>query len=173
VRRGLVALIIAVVAAAACVGLVSALAARDSGGVSSAPSGPGVLEPDRGGRRLGADAPQHPASPPNRPPTSGPYRPATIARDQTPLSDDQILTALAAGNVVIAYDRTPPLGVQREVSGPFDPSLAAAGQAVILDHRPGVGGVQALAWRRRLVASGVSDPRLREFAEAWLGQGLG
>ena len=171
-RRGLVALVIAVVAAAACVGLISALAARDSSNVASGvASGPGALEPDRGARRLGEGAPQNPASPPDRPPTSGPYRPTTIARDRTSLSDDQILTALAAGNVVIAYDKTPPVSVQDDVSGAFDPSLAAAGQAVILDHRPGVGSVQALAWRRRLVASGPDDPLLREFAESWLGHG--
>ena len=61
--------------------------------------------------------------------------------------------------------------MQEEVSGPFDPELAAAGQAVILAERPGLEGVQALAWRRRLVASGPDDPKLQEFAEAWLGQG--
>ena len=62
--------------------------------------------------------------------------------------------------------------LQEEVAGRrFDPALAAAGQAVILAQRPGVGGVQALAWRRRLAASGPDDPKLREFAEAWLGQG--
>jgi hypothetical protein len=171
VRRGLIALLIAVVAAAACVGLISVLAARDSGGVSAGPSGPGVLEPDRGARQLGASGPETPVSPPNRPPTSGPHHPASVARDQVSLSDDQILTALAAGNVVIAYEGKPPLAVQREVSGAFDPSLAEAGQAVILDLRPGVGNLQALAWRRRLVASGPSDPSLRDFAEAWLGRG--
>ena len=61
--------------------------------------------------------------------------------------------------------------MQEEVSGPFDPELAAAGQAVILAKRPGLEGVQALAWRRRLIANGPDDPKLQEFAEAWLGQG--
>ena len=41
---------------------------------------------------------------------------------------------------------------------------------MILARRPGA-GVQALAWRRRLVASGPDDPKLRDFADAWLGQG--
>ena len=170
-KRALIAVAIVIVAGAACIGLISVLTARDSSDVSSGPSGPGVVEPDRGAKRLGASSPDTPASPPALPPTSGPYHAATIARDQTALSDDQILTALALGNVVLAYDKTPPTAVQNDVSGAFDPSLAAAGQAVILDHRPGVGGVQALAWRRRLKASGPDDPALREFAEAWLGHG--
>ncbi len=57
------------------------------------------------------------------------------------------------------------------MSGPFDPGLAAAGQAVILARRPGVPGVVALAWRRKLEASGPDDPQLHEFAEAYLGPG--
>jgi hypothetical protein len=163
-------------AAAACVGLISVLAARDSSQVGGS-SGPGTLEPDRGAKRLGADAPQTPASAPGDPPTSGPHRAEPIARDATELSDDQLLEALQLGNVVFAYggERPPDalVSVQREVSGGFDPSLAAAGQAVILARRPGVSGVVALAWRRKLAAPDASDPQLREFAEAWLGQGPG
>ena len=57
--------------------------------------------------------------------------------------------------------------LQRDVSaGRSTPALAEAGQAVILARRPGVRGVQALAWRRKLDASGPDDPQLREFAEA-------
>jgi hypothetical protein len=63
--------------------------------------------------------------------------------------------------------------LQEDVSGPFDAELAAAGQMVVLTRWPGADGVQALAWRRRLVASGPADPQLRAFAEAWLGQGRG
>ncbi len=88
-----------------------------------------------------------------------------------------MLEALHLGNVVIFYDGDAPgdalEAVQRDVAGEFDPELAAAGQAVILAPRPGIGAVTALAWRHRLVASGEDDPRLREFAEAWLGQGPG
>ncbi|HET6550502.1 MAG TPA: DUF3105 domain-containing protein [Solirubrobacter sp.] len=167
-RRGLLALAIAGLAAAACVALIAILTSRDKGSVAGA-EGPGVLEPDRGARHL-SSGPQTPASPPGRPPTSGPHRAVPVTRDRTELSDDELLEALHLGNVVLAYDGRAPVAVQREVSGPFDPALAAAGQAVILDHRPGVGGVVALAWRRRLVADGPDDPRLREFAEAWLGQ---
>ncbi|MBE2315138.1 DUF3105 domain-containing protein [Solirubrobacter sp. CPCC 204708] len=166
--KALYALAIAGLASGLCLLLIVVLAGRDSSQVESgAAAGPGVLEPDRGsGRTAGAGA-----SPADRPPTSGPHRAEPVQADRTVLSDDQILEALALGNVVIAYEGEAPAAVQEEVSGPFDPELAAAGQAVILARRPGVGPPQALAWRRRLVASGPEDPRLREFAEAWLGQG--
>jgi hypothetical protein len=176
VRRALIALAVVVVAGAACVALISLLASVDSSQVGGA-EGPGSLEPDRGSRRLGADAPPTPASAPDRPPTSGPHRDQAVLRDRAELSDDELLTVLQLGNVVIAYeDEKAPdalVALQREVSDAFDPELAAAGQAVILARRPGVGGVMALAWRRRLAASGADDPKLREFAEAWLGQGPG
>ena len=77
--------------------------------------------------------------------------------------------------MVILYD-APDAGsvleaVQRDVAGPFDAELAAAGKAVILARRAGADQATALAWRRVLRSA---DPGgLREFAEAWLGQGLG
>jgi hypothetical protein len=79
--------------------------------------------------------------------------------------------------VIVTYEgaKPPPalVTMARDVmGGKFDPFLAGAGQAVILMQRPGA-GTQALAWRRRLVASGPDDPRLRDFADAWLGQGPG
>jgi hypothetical protein len=107
---------------------------------------------------------------------SGEHRAEPVTRDETELSDDQILEALQLGNVILTYPdaRAPDalVAVQRDVAGPFDSSLAKAGQAVILARRPGA-GIQGLAWRRRLVASRASDPQLRAFAEAWLGQGPG
>ena len=173
-KRVLIVLAVVGVAAAGCIALITVLVAQDSSEVDSS-SGPGVLEPDRGARRLGDDAPPTPVSPPADPPTSGPHRPEPVTRDATELSEDQLLEALALGNVVIAYDTDDPpaelLALQRDVSGPFDPGLAAAGQAVILARRPGVPGVVALAWRRKLEASGPDDPQLHEFAEAYLGQG--
>jgi len=172
VRRGLLALAIAGLAATACAVLITILASRDSSQVRNT-DGLGTLEPDRGARHIGTDAPPTPASPPNRPPTSGNHRPEPIERDQTELPDDQLLEALHLGNVVIAYEGEAPQAVQEEVSGPFEPQLAAAGQAVILARRPGIGPVTALAWRRRLAAGSASDPRLREFAEEFLGQGPG
>ena len=175
-KRALIAVGAVIVAAAACVALISLLASRDSSQVGGT-AGPGVLEPDRGSRRLGADAPQTPASPPNQPPTSGPHRDVEVTRDGAELSDDELLSVLQLGNVVILYDseKAPEelVKVQSDVSGAFDPEVAAAGQSVILARRPGIDGLTALAWRRRLNASGPDDPKLHEFAEAWLGQGPG
>jgi hypothetical protein len=173
VRRVLIGLAVVIVAAAGCVALISVLASRDSGEVDKT-SGPGTLEPDRGS---GQNGPATPASPPDRPPTSGRHREEHVLKDQTELTDDQILDALQSGNVIITYEeRKPPaalLALQRDVQGgPFDAFLSGAGQAVILARRPGA-GTQALAWRRRLVASGPDDPKLRDFADAWLGQGPG
>jgi hypothetical protein len=167
-KQAVYALAISGLAAAACLVLITILANRDSSGVTKA-GGPGTLEPDRGSAHV--DGPRTPASPPDDPPTSGPHRPEPVTRDQVPLSDDQLLEALHLGNVVFAYDGSPAAlkKIQDEVSDGFDPELAAAGQAVILDRRPGVKGVIALAWRRELRSS---DPaQLREFADAWLGQG--
>ena len=167
-KQAVYALAIAGMAAGACLVLITILANRDSSGVTKA-SGPGVLQPDRGSAHV--DGPRTPASPPDEPPTSGPHRPEPVTRDQVPLSDDQLLEALHLGNVVFAYDGSAAAlkKIQDEVSGPFDPELAAAGQAVILDRRPGVKGTIALAWRRELRSD---DPaQLREFADAWLGQG--
>jgi hypothetical protein len=166
------ALAIAGLAATACAVLISILAARDDSQVSGA-EGPGVAEPDRGARHLGPNDP--PTAEAERPPTSGPHRPEPVASQS--LSEDQLLEALHLGNVVLLYGGDAPgdalLAIQREVAGDFDPELAAAGQAVILARRPGTEGVTALAWGRRLQASDETDPQLREFAEAWLGQGPG
>lgn len=173
-KRVLVVAGIVVVALAACVGLITVLASRDSSQVSET-SGPGTLEPDRGSGLLSDGAPDTPASPPADPPTSGRHKDAPVREADAALSDDQLLTALQQGNVVFAYggDKAPAelVKLQKEVAGAFDPELAAAGQAIVLDRRPGVDGVVALAWRRKLATAGADDPRLREFAEAWLGQG--
>jgi len=133
---------------------------RDDAGLATAPAGPGELQPEDGGEW----------------PTSGEHERELVTRDRRRLTDDQILTALEAGNVVILYDAPDPganlLRVQEEVAGPFDAELAAAGQAVILARRDGAGPATALAWRRVLQAPDSSDPELREFAEAWLGRAL-
>jgi hypothetical protein len=174
VKRLLLLVAVVLLAVAAFVGLISLLASRDSSQLGGS-SGPGVLEPDRGAERLGADAPATPASPPADPPTSGPHRAEAVTRENVELSDDQLLEALQLGNVVIAYDADDPppalVSLQDDTAGPFDPELAAAGQAVILAPRPGVGGVVALAWRRKLEAAAPDDPKLHDFVEAYLGQG--
>ena len=173
-RRILIVVAAVVVAAAGCVALIAVLTSQDSSQVNEI-SGPGTLEPDRGsGLQSG---PVTPASPADRPPTSGRHRRADVTEDQTELSDDQILEALQLGDVIITYEGAKPpaalVALQRDIQGSgFDPFLAGAGQAVILARRPGA-GTQALAWRRRLVASGPEDPKLRDFADAWLGQGPG
>lgn len=98
-------------------------------------------------------------------------------RDGTHLSEDQTLHALELGDVVLLYGTSAPpaalRALQRSVSGPFDPVLAANGAAVILGYRPGTDGVTALAWRRVLHAPSASDPALQEFADYWLGRGTG
>ncbi|HEU4703067.1 MAG TPA: DUF3105 domain-containing protein [Conexibacter sp.] len=103
--------------------------------------------------------------------------PAAVRRDQGQLSEDQLLHALELGDVVLLYGTpTPPAplrALQEQVSGPFDPVLAANGAAVILAYRPGTDGVVALAWRRVLRARSAADPALKEFANYWLGRGRG
>ncbi|HEY7075135.1 MAG TPA: DUF3105 domain-containing protein [Solirubrobacteraceae bacterium] len=171
-RQAVYALAIAGLASAACVVLIFILASRDSGKVSQA-RGPGALEADHGRAHDRAAA----ATPPDAPPTSGPHLPRNVTRDGVALTNDQLLQALELGDVVLAYDPATPAAplrrLQRAVSGPFDPELAAAGQMVVLEPRPGVHGVIALAWRRRVRAASAADPRLRAFSEAWLGRGAG
>jgi Protein of unknown function (DUF3105) len=110
------------------------------------------------------------------PPTSGAHVLEPILKDETAISNDQLLSALEAGDIVIMYGgRHPPAGLRHLAddiaSGSFSPSLAAAGQAVILAHRPGTAGLIALAWTRMLRASSVRDPSLRQFAQQWIGHG--
>lgn len=90
-------------------------------------------------------------------------------------SDDELLEALELGDVVIVCpSRTAPAALrqpQDDLAGPFAAGVAAAGQAVILTRDPSVGQVTALAWRHRLRADSAQDPRLRQFAEFWVGKG--
>ncbi len=101
--------------------------------------------------------------------------PAAIERDGTRLSEDQVLHALQVGDVVLLYGGagTPPpalRALQQQVSGAFDPVLAANGAAVILAYQPGANGVTALAWRRQLRSPSATDPALAQFANYWLGR---
>jgi hypothetical protein len=142
--------------------------------VSRTSSGPGLLFGDQGAARLTPG--QRPPQPYNSdPPTSGPHAPAPLTRDGTPLSNDQLLTALAAGNVVLFYGTPQPPPALRSLAGdeagPFDPALAQTGQAVILAPRPGTRGVVAAAWRHLLRVPSPTDPALRRFVDAWLGVG--
>lgn len=109
------------------------------------------------------------------PPTSGPHVPQPVTRDQVQLNNDQLLSALALGNVVIMYGThapPPPLrSLAQSVAGKFTPSLAAAGQAVILSPRPGLQGVVGVAWTHLIRVGNPGDPHLRSFAAYWLGRG--
>ncbi len=145
---------------------------------SGTPAGPGQIFPDQGHTHLARG--ERPAEPyASDPPTSGAHAVAAVRSDAdgTQLSDDQILHALELGDVVLLYGtpRAPAAlrALANRVAGPFDPALAAVGQAVVLGRRPGTDGVVALAWRHLLRAPRVDDPALEQFASFWLGRGAG
>ena len=156
-RRALLVVAVVAVAAAALVAVVLVLGARDDSQLSAASQGPGKVQP------AGAE-----------PPASGPHRRVLVARDRLPLSDDQLLSALELGDVVILYEGSKPppalVRLQDDVSGPFDAEVAAAGQAVILAPRRGAGPATALAWRHILRVDDPADPAVRDFTEYWLGR---
>jgi Protein of unknown function (DUF3105) len=111
----------------------------------------------------------------SQPPTSGPHVPVAVRRDDAALSDNQLLQALALGDVVVLYGpRTPPQNLRAlatSAAAPFSPALAAAGQAVILARRPGTAGLLGLAWTRLVHVHSATDPQLRSFILFWLGRG--
>ena len=158
-------------------GLIAVLsgffAGRDSAGVTGALGQPGSAFRDLGAEHIRPGQPRLPYN--SNPPTSGPHVPAAVRHDQSRLSDDQLLEALELGNVVFAYGGPmPPAGLikaARSVAPAFSPALAASGQTVILDHRPGTAGIVALAWTHMLRLGSPGDPALRQFAEFWLGRG--
>ena len=174
-RRLVVLLLGTALVAGGVYALVLAFNARDDAGVGgNAPAGPGELQPNRGSRHL--ESTQHvPLESLTDPPTSGAHHDRLPTREGR-LSPDEILHSLELGDVILFYDaKRPPAALralQREVSGPFDAEVAAAGQQVILARREGTGAVTAAAWRRLLRVDDPSDPRLREFAEAWIGRGV-
>jgi hypothetical protein len=159
------------------IGLIIALsgyfAGRDQAGVSGTGDGPGEVFRDLGNAHLRPGAPRPTYN--SNPPTSGPHVTERVTHEGEELGDDQLLTALAAGNVVVMYGgRTPPAGLgplARGVAGPFTPALADTGQAVILARRPGAIGLIALAWTHMVHVSAPDDPLLRQFAQFWLGRG--
>ena len=160
-RKALPVLVGMIVVGAGLVGLRLVFTGRDDAGVSSdaAPAGPGGVETE-----------------PGDPPTSGEAGPDNVTREGR-VEDPVLVRALASGNVALVHGTAqPPPELEQlrdDAAGPFDPELAAAGLAVFLVRRPGVEGVQALAWQRRLEVDSPADPRLREFIDAFLGQGEG
>jgi len=174
VRRVLALVLGAVLVTGGVLVLLLAFSARDDAGVDAgAPAGPGQLQKNLGSRHLAAT--QHvPLEGLTDPPTSGAHH-NRLPTAEGRLSPDEILHSLELGDVILFYDaRRPPAALrslQREVSGPFDSEVAAAGQQVILARREGAGAATAAAWRRLLRTDDPADPRLREFAEAWIGRG--
>jgi len=82
---------------------------------------------------------------------------------------------VAPGNVVLLYSDerlTRSLrALAADIGGPPDAALAAAGQAVLVRHQVNLRvPVVAVTATRRLDAAGPEDPRLRAFAEYWLGR---
>jgi hypothetical protein len=151
VRRVLVGLAVVVLAAVVVGAGILALQARDDAEIGGPAAGPGERVTDR-----------------------CPARRSAITRDRRRLSRAQIQTALARGNVVILYGARPSgelLRLQRDVAGPFDAELAAAGQAVVLAEDGVPAGYEARAWGRRMSVGANDAPQLRDFAEAWLGKG--
>jgi hypothetical protein len=84
---------------------------------------------------------------------------------------------LRAGNVVLQYskpaDAAPLRTIARTEAGTDkpDPTLVAAGQAVIVDHVASGSGVVARAYHRTLHAPNGRDPAVEDFVSAYLGQG--
>jgi hypothetical protein len=160
------------------VGLIALLsgyfAGKDPANVTGTATPVGEQFRDLGHAALKPGQP-HPAYDSN-PPTSGPHVPEPVRTDEARLSDDQLLQALQEGNVVILYGtRRPPPGLtglaQKLAGGPFSPSLAAAGQAVILAHRPGTTGLVGAAWAHLVHVSAPNDSLLQSFVQYWLGRG--
>jgi hypothetical protein len=167
-----------VVSLAIAIGVIAVLsggllAGRDDPGISDASSGPGTQFRDQGNAYLRPGQPR--PSYDSTPPTSGAHVPVPVTRDESVLSDDQLLQALSVGDVVLMYgSRQPPAALQSvaEAAGsPFTPALAASGQAVILARRPGTAGVLALAWAHMLHVATPSDESLPAFTQFWLGRG--
>lgn len=158
-RRLLPILVGAVIVVAGLIGLLSIFNGRDSAGVETgdAPQGPGVLE-----------------TTPGDPPTSGDAGDGAL-RAEGNVDDASLVAALAQGNVALVYGTPePPPALEQlrdDAAGPFDAGLAAVGQTAFLVRRPGVDGIQALAWQRRLTVSDPADPELTAFIDAWLGKG--
>ncbi len=170
-------LAIVLASVALSIGLIVALSgyftARDPADVSGAADGPGRAFADLGDARLRPGQPQPTYD--SDPPTSGAHVPEPVTRDGAQLNDNQLLQALALGDVVIMYGTSaPPPGLEglaSSVAGPFSSALAAAGQAVILARRPATEGLIGLAWAHVVYVSAPDDPVLKQFAQFWLGRG--
>jgi hypothetical protein len=179
VERIAVVIVSLAVAIGAIVLLSGYFTAHDQGGVTGSLSGPGLVYRDLGATQLkpGAPRPKYDSNPP----TSGPYVPTPVRSDGAVLTDAQLLTALAAGDIILIYGGlTPPPGLAtlaRSTAGRFSAAKAALGDAVILARLPGIDGIIAMAWTRMLPITGIAqvtasnDAVLKQFIESWLGRG--
>lgn len=146
---------------------------HDAASIGSSQDRIGESFPDQGNAALrpGQAHPRYNSDPP----TSGAHLRTPVIRDRTRLSADQLLSALAAGDVVVVYgtDEPPPglVALARSVAGPFTPGIAGSGLAVILTRRSGTAGLIGLAWTRTVRVSGPEDSLLQQFMHAWLGHG--
>jgi hypothetical protein len=159
---------------AGLIGLLSGFfTSRDRASVTSA-GAPGRHFRDLGDALLAPGELRPPYD--SSPPTSGAHVPEPVTRDETDLSNDQLLQALSLGDVVIGYGGQRPspalTALARSLAAPFSRALAAAGQAVILARMPGTTGLVGLAWTRMIRVASPADPRLRAFALHWLGRGF-
>jgi hypothetical protein len=173
IERTAIAVASLVLSVAAIALLSGYFAGNDQAGITGAAIGPGTPFKDLGDQLLPPGQLQPPYD--STPPTSGAHVSQPIAHDEIVLNDNQLLTALARGNVVIAYGtRLPPPGLRalaNTIAGQFTPSLAADGLAVILARDPGAKGLIGLAWTHMLTTGSPADPLLAEFARFWLGKG--
>lgn len=160
------------------VGLIAVLSGffqnHDPAGVSGSGAAVGQHFPDLGHEHLSPGELRPPYN--SDPPTSGAHIPEPVLRDDSTITNDQLLEALEVGDIAIMYGtRQPPPGLRQladsVAAGPFSPSLAAAGQAVVLARRPGTAGLIGLAWTRMIRVSSAHDQLLRDFAQQWLGRG--
>lgn len=158
-RRLLPVLVGLVLVAGGIYGLLTIFSNRDSSEIGTTTQGPGTLETE-----------------PGDPPTSGTPGNGNLTAEGD-VEDPALLAALAIGDVALVYGTAKPppelVRLREDATGGFDPELAAAGQMAFLVRRPGVQGIQALAWQRRLEAEQPGDPQLRAFIDAWLGKGRG
>ncbi|MFZ0042042.1 MAG: DUF3105 domain-containing protein, partial [Solirubrobacteraceae bacterium] len=176
--RALERLVVVVVSVAIAVGIIALLsggllAGRDDPGVSAGQAGPGTFFAGQGDAYLqpGQSPPRYDSDPP----TSGPHVPVPVTRDESELTNDQLLQSLSSGDIVLMYgSREPPPELRRlaaSAAPAFSPALAASGQAVILARRSGIAGVIGLAWTHMLRVDNPADPALRNFVQFWLGRG--
>jgi hypothetical protein len=175
-RRIWLALTAIVLSVAVLAGVLFFVAGRDDPQVDKADRGPGQVFPDQGKSHLAlGEEPKVRFN--SDPPTSGPHIPDPVLRDGVRLTRDQVLQALERGNVVVFFDSGREgralRNLQRQLTGPYDSAVAAAGQALILARRPGTRGVIAAAWRHLLHVRSPSDPQLTAFAQYWIGRGTG